>query len=113
MAVLSVAGIFLLLNVLRNMPNSFMQSAQALILKNKYGFDEASLGFAMSAQFAFGGFANGFLLAPVAKLLGGKEGDMLGFVTNGVAVSLICYVLQAYPGFHSKDEILREVHRIS
>jgi hypothetical protein len=49
-------------------------SAQPLILKNSLKFDEADLGAFMSAKFMFGGFANGFLLGPITKLVSQRNG---------------------------------------
>eukprot|EP00933_Yihiella_yeosuensis_P044943 TRINITY_DN4023_c2_g1_i2.p1 TRINITY_DN4023_c2_g1~~TRINITY_DN4023_c2_g1_i2.p1 ORF type:complete len:436 (-),score=57.78 TRINITY_DN4023_c2_g1_i2:177-1484(-) len=91
-SVLRLAGFFILVKLGTSTANSMASSSQSLILKNELGFSEANLGFFMSSQFAFGGFANGFLLAPVTKLLGGEVRTV---VRNCVMIMAAGYALQA------------------
>jgi len=51
------------------------------------------MGTVMAAQFAFGGFANAFLLAPLTKLLGGHVGVV---VRNCVVIMGTTYFVQAF-----------------
>ena len=50
------------------------------------------MGSVMSAQFAFGGFANAFLLAPVTKLLGG---DINQVVRNSILIMGSIYLIES------------------
>lgn len=70
--VLRVAGVLLAVKVITGSANSMARSAQPLILKDTLGFKEDDMGTFMSCQFAFGGFANAFLLAPLCKMMGGN-----------------------------------------
>ena len=67
---LSIAGPLLSVKIASGLANNMASSSQ--FLKNDLGFDEAAMGAVMSAQMAFGGFSNAFLLGPLTKLLGGE-----------------------------------------
>lgn len=90
--VLSLAGTLLATKVITGVANNMARSVQAVILKNDLGFDEAKMGTLMSGQFAFGGIANAFLLAPLSALLGG---DMEKVVRNCVLVMGTAYMVEA------------------
>eukprot|EP00930_Biecheleria_cincta_P073526 TRINITY_DN60803_c0_g1_i1.p1 TRINITY_DN60803_c0_g1~~TRINITY_DN60803_c0_g1_i1.p1 ORF type:complete len:427 (-),score=66.62 TRINITY_DN60803_c0_g1_i1:9-1289(-) len=90
--VLSLVGTLLATKVITGISNNMARSVQSVILKNDLGFDEAKMGSVMSGQFAFGGFANAFLLAPLTKLLGG---DMEKVVRNCVLTMGAAYMLEA------------------
>jgi len=90
--VLQLAGPLLATKVITGIGNNMARSVQSIILKNQLSFDEAMMGSMMSGQFAFGGFANAFLLAPLAALLGGQ---MEKVVSNCVIVMCIIYVAEA------------------
>lgn len=90
--VLVVAGFSLAVKVTTGIANNMARSAQPLILKNDLGFDEGMLGKVMSGNFAFGGIANGFLLAPLTAALGGNTRVV---VRNCVAVMGLTYALEA------------------
>jgi len=90
--VLSLVGTLLATKVITGVSNNMARSVQSVILKNDLGFDEAKMGSVMSGQFAFGGFANAFLLAPLAKMLGG---DMEKVVRNCVLIMGAAYMTQA------------------
>ena len=70
--------------------NGRCEKAESVL--KKLGADEATLGTIMSGQFAFAGFSNAFLLAPVSQMLGGRLGRV---VQNCVAVLMIMHVAQA------------------
>ena len=61
--ILSLVGLYLFVKVGTGIANNMARSAQPLIFKNKFSFDEAMMGTVMAGQFAFGGFANAFLLS--------------------------------------------------
>jgi hypothetical protein len=67
------------------------RSAQPVILK-RLGLREDGMGKVMSFQFAFGGFANAFLLAPLTVLMGGHVAKV---IRNCVAVMGVGYGVQA------------------
>mmetsp|Transcript_22629 Transcript_22629/g.63235 ORF Transcript_22629/g.63235 Transcript_22629/m.63235 type:complete len:444 (+) Transcript_22629:152-1483(+) len=90
--VFKLAGFLIMVKLVSSTANSMSSSAQSVILKNDLGFTEADLGFFMSSQFAFGGFANGFLLAPVTKLMGGNSRAV---VSNCVLTMALGYYAQA------------------
>ena len=71
-SVLRLVGFLLFVKIATSIANSLTRSSQPLIMKNELLFDEAMLGLFMSSQFAFGGFANAFLLGPVTSLMGGE-----------------------------------------
>merc|ERR1719284_2286644 len=68
------------------------RSVQPLILKDQCGFDEGMMGSVLSAQFAFGGFANAFLLEPLVKLLGGRASLV---VKRCVLIMSLLFVFEA------------------
>jgi MFS family permease len=90
-SVLSLVWLYLFVKLVSSIGNSMARSAQPLILK-ELGVDEARMGMIMSAQFAFGGFANGFLLKPVTAMLGGHVSVV---VRNCILVMGAVYVIQA------------------
>jgi len=90
--VLSLAGPLLMTKVVTGIANNMARSVQSVILKNDLGFDEAMMGSMMSGQFAFGGIANAFLLAPLAKLLGEK---MEAVVWNCAVIMGSMYIVEA------------------
>ena len=51
------------------------------------------MGTVMSLQFGFGGFANAFLLAPLAQLMGGNVGAV---VRNCVLIMCFIYSVQGF-----------------
>ena len=71
--------------------NSMARSAQPVILK-RLGIKEDGMGTVMSFQFAFGGFANAFLLAPITELMGGHVSKV---VRNCILVMGLGYIVQA------------------
>lgn len=75
------------MQVSTGMANNMARSAQPLILKNELSFGEAAMGRVMSAQFAFGGFANGFLLSLITRLLGGKVCNSAGVAARSTGVA--------------------------
>lgn len=91
-AILGLVGPLILAKLVTSTANSMASSSQSLILKNELMFTEADLGFFMSCQFAFGGFANGVLLAPVTRLMGGRARSV---VSKCVAVMAAGYFFQA------------------
>lgn len=90
--VLRLAGPLLAVKVITGISNNMARSVQSVILKNDLGFDEAKMGSVMSGQFAFGGIANAFLLAPLAVLLGGQ---MEKVVRNCVIAMGLAYAVEA------------------
>lgn len=90
--ILRLVGFLILTKLVTSTANSMASSTQSVILKNELSFSEAELGFFVSCQFAFGGFANGFLLAPVTRLMGGRAHLV---VRNCVAVMALGYICQA------------------
>jgi len=68
-----LVGSLILVKLATSTANSMASSTQSQVLKNQLNFSEADLGLFLSCEFAFGGFANGFLLGPVTALLGGKS----------------------------------------
>jgi len=90
--ILGLAGFLIATKLVTSTANSMASSTQSLILKNDLGFTEADLGFFMSCQFAFGGFANAFLLAPVTRMLGGQ---VKAVVRNSLVVMAAAYFVQA------------------
>ena len=90
--VIKVAGFLSLVKLITSTSNSMASSTQNLVLKNQLGFAEADLGFFMSAQFAFGAFANAVLLGPVTKMMGGSPRSV---VRNCVIAMAAGYALQA------------------
>ena len=90
--ILSLVGVYLGTKVATGIANNMARSSQPLILKDKLGFDEALMGTVMSAQFAFGGFANCFLLGPITKALGGKVSPV---VRNCLIIMGCTYLAQS------------------
>eukprot|EP00931_Biecheleriopsis_adriatica_P054447 TRINITY_DN32042_c0_g1_i1.p1 TRINITY_DN32042_c0_g1~~TRINITY_DN32042_c0_g1_i1.p1 ORF type:complete len:419 (+),score=84.58 TRINITY_DN32042_c0_g1_i1:66-1322(+) len=89
---LGLAGPLLATKVVTGLANNMARSAQPVIFKNDLGFDEAMMGSMMSGQFAFGGLANAFMLAPLSAFLGGKMDQV---VRNCVLVMGIVYAIMA------------------
>lgn len=90
--ILSLVGLYLFVKVGTGIANNMARSAQPLIFKDKFSFDEAMMGTVMAGQFAFGGFANAFLLSPLTKVLGGHVSVV---VRNCVAIMGFLYVANA------------------
>jgi len=90
--VMKYAGFLIVTKLVTSTANSIASSTQSVVLKNELGFAEAELGFFMSCQFAFGGLANGFLLAPLTELLGGSTRAVVG---KSVALMAAGYFFQA------------------
>ena len=91
MLVLSLVWLFLFVKIMTSIANSMARSAQPVILK-RLGIKEDGMGTVMSFQFAFGGFANAFLLAPITELMGGHVSKV---VRNCILVMGLGYVVQA------------------
>jgi len=91
--IFSLVGLYLMTKLITSVSNSMARSSRPLILKNEFGFDESSMGTLMSTQFAFGGFANGFLLAPLTQILGG---DVDSVVKNCVLCLGGMYFVQSF-----------------
>jgi len=89
--VLSLVWLFLFVKIMTSIANSMARSAQPVILK-RLGIKEDGMGTVMSFQFAFGGFANAFLLAPITELMGGHVSKV---VRNCILVMGLGYVVQA------------------
>jgi len=97
--VLSLVGVYLGAKLATGVANNMASASRGLILKNDLGFDEAMMGTILSANFAFGGFANAFLLSPLTKMLGGHVNVV---VRNCIAIMGAVYLIQAgvfAPGF--------------
>eukprot|EP00937_MAST-01D_sp_MAST-1D-sp2_P007768 g7768.t1 len=90
--ILRLVGLLFFVKIASGVANSMSRSAQPLILKNELKFTEADMGKFLSANFAFGGFANGFLLGPLTRLLGG---DVRTVVTRCLLLMGGFYALQA------------------
>jgi OCT family organic cation transporter-like MFS transporter 18 len=90
--VMKTCGFLILMKLVTSTANSMSSSTQSLILKNELGFSEANLGFFLSCQFAFGGFANGFLLDPITQFLGGQVRMV---ARNCIAIMAAGYFLQS------------------
>ncbi len=90
-AVVTATGLFLFVKASTSVANSMMRSSQPLILKNDLGCDEAMMGKVMSAQYAFGGFANAVLLGPIAVLMGGS---VRAVVRNCVITMAVGYLAE-------------------
>lgn len=99
-AVLRVAGALLFVKLASGVANSIASSTQSLVLKTQLKFSEADLGFFMSAQFAFGGFANAFLLGPLTAFLGGHAhlvvGKCLSIMSFGYIAQSLVATMQGY-----------------
>jgi len=89
--IFSLVGIFLFIKLSTSIANSMARSSQPLILKS-LGANESIMGTVMSIQFAFGGFANGFLLSPITSLMGGS---VLKVVRNCILMMAIIYGFQS------------------
>jgi len=89
---LYITGSLLSVKVATGLANNMARSAQPLVLKNQLDFDENAMGKVMSAQQAFGGFANGFLLEPLTAALGGEVNSV---VRNCIVVMGSIYAIQA------------------
>lgn len=89
--IFSLVGIFLFIKLSTSIANSMASSSQPLILKS-LGANESIMGTVMSIQFAFGGFANGFLLSPITSLMGGS---VLKVVRNCILMMAIIYGIQS------------------
>jgi OCT family organic cation transporter-like MFS transporter 18 len=90
--ILRLVGVLFFVKIASGVANSMSRSAQPLILKNELKFTEADMGKFLSASFAFGGFANGFLLGPLTAFLGG---DVQVMVTNCLRLMGTFYAGQA------------------
>jgi OCT family organic cation transporter-like MFS transporter 18 len=90
-AILALVWLFLFVKIVTSIANSMARSAQPVILK-RLGIKEAGMGTVMSFQFAFGGFANAFLLAPLTRAMGGGVSRV---VRNCILVMAFGYVVQA------------------
>lgn len=91
--ILAVVGSLLSIKVTTGIGNNMARSVQPLILKNELSFGEAAMGSVMSAQYAFGGFANAFLLAPLTVILGG---NIVTVVRKCVFIMGSVYALQGF-----------------
>eukprot|EP00929_Paragymnodinium_shiwhaense_P085106 TRINITY_DN45563_c0_g1_i1.p1 TRINITY_DN45563_c0_g1~~TRINITY_DN45563_c0_g1_i1.p1 ORF type:complete len:457 (+),score=59.96 TRINITY_DN45563_c0_g1_i1:53-1372(+) len=90
--VMWLAGFLIFVKLSTNICNSMASSSQSLVLKNTFGFSEADLGFFMSLQFGFGGFANLCLLEPVTRFLGGSVRKV---IPRCIGIMALGYALQA------------------
>ena len=104
LVILRLVGLFFFVKIASGVANSMSRSAQPLILKNQLMFTEADMGLFLSANFVFGGIANGFLLGPLTKLLGGS---VRAVVINCLLIMGSFYVLQAlaYSSFSPLMEV--------
>lgn len=91
LSIIGVVWIYLLVKVVSGVANSAASTAQPLVLK-QLGTKEADMGSIMSAQFAFGGFANAVLLEPMVAFMGG---DVSTVVQNCFVAMMILYGVQA------------------
>lgn len=91
LSIIQLVWLYLFVKIITSVANSMAKSAQPLILKG-LGVEEAEMGMVMSAQFAFGGFANAFLLGPVTKLMGGVVSLVVG---RCVIIMGVAYCVQA------------------
>eukprot|EP00940_MAST-03C_sp_MAST-3C-sp2_P000732 g732.t1 len=71
-AILRLCGILLFVKVASGVLNSLARASLPIILKDDFGFSEKGLGTSMSASYLFGGFANGVLLEPLTRVMGGS-----------------------------------------
>lgn len=90
-SILGVVWIYLFVKVVSGVANSAAATAQPLVLK-QLGTNEADMGSIMSAQFAFGGFANAVLLEPMVAYMGG---DVSTVVQNCFISMMVLYTVQA------------------
>lgn len=90
-SILALVWLFLFVKMMTSIANSMARSAQPVILK-RLGIKEDGMGMVMSFQFAFGGFANAFLLAPLTEFMGGHVSKV---VRNCVVVMGLGYVIQS------------------
>ena len=88
--VLRLAGFLSGVKLITSTANSMASSAQNLVLKDQLGFAEAELGFFLSAQFAFGAFANAVLLGPVTRLMGGASRAWCGTASWSWPLAMPC-----------------------
>jgi MFS family permease len=89
--VLSLVWLFLFVKIMTSVANSMAKSAQPVILK-RLGIKEDGMGTVMSFQFAFGGFANAFLLGPITTFMGGHVSKV---VRNSIITMGLIYVIQS------------------
>ena len=90
--IMRLVGVLFFVKIASGVANSMSRSAQPLILKDELKFTEADMGKFLSASFAFGGFANGFLLGPLTRFLGG---DVRVVVNNCLMIMGLFYAGQA------------------
>lgn len=91
---LNVVALGLFVKIITSISNSLAKSAQPIILK-QLGVNAETMGLVMSLQFAFGGFANGFLLAPLTQWLGGGKSGGVGIVVrNCMGIMGVGYIIQ-------------------
>jgi MFS family permease len=90
--IMRLVGVLFFVKIASGVANSMSRSAQPLILKDELKFTEADMGKFLSASFAFGGFANGFLLGPLTRCLGG---DVRVVVNNCLMTMGLFYAGQA------------------
>jgi hypothetical protein len=93
--IIQIVWLILGTKVITGVANAMAASAFPLILKDNYAFDEAEMGYTMSAMSALNAVVNGLLLAPIVAFLGGN-------LKHVVSVSLICmavgFAMQAMAG---------------
>lgn len=100
--ILRLVGVLFFVKIASGVANSMARAAQPLILKNELQFTEADMGKFLSANFAFGGFANGVLLGPLTKLLGG---EVRVVVHKCLLIMAAFYALQA-AGYSSASPLM-------
>lgn len=100
--VVKVVWLFLATKVITSVGNAMSQAAFPLVIKNEFKLGEKGLGLSMSAMSACNAVVNGFLLAPIVKLLGSDlrtvisvclaAMTVLAFIQAGLALPVVALV---------------------